>query len=102
MSLLLDHQGASQSLLLPLFRRQRNVLNLAYWHTLLLIHRPFLLSNFASLSNYSTIRAKLPNHEAFENNVKQCLDAAMKITKIIEELETRNQLHRAFWVSTQQ
>ncbi|OTA93517.1 hypothetical protein M434DRAFT_21411 [Hypoxylon sp. CO27-5] len=97
MSLLLDQQGASQSLLLPLFRRQRNVLNLAYWHTLLLVHRPFLLSNFASLSNYSTVRAKLPNHEAFENNVKQCLDAAMKITKIIEELEERNQLHRAFW-----
>ncbi|KAI0378787.1 hypothetical protein F5Y04DRAFT_261051 [Hypomontagnella monticulosa] len=97
MSLLLDQQGASQSLLLPLFRRQRNVLNLAYWHTLLLIHRPFLLSNFANLSNYSTIRAKLPNYEAFENNVAQCLDAAMRITKIIEELETRNQLHRAFW-----
>ncbi|KAL7628833.1 hypothetical protein AAE478_000348 [Parahypoxylon ruwenzoriense] len=97
MSLLLDYQGASQSLLLPLFRRQRNVLNLAYWHTLLLIHRPFLLDNFASLSNYSTIRAKLPNHEDFENNVKQCLDAAIRITKITEELEERNQLHRAFW-----
>lgn len=99
MSLLLEHQGASQSLLLPLFRRQRNVLNLAYWHTLLLVHRPFLLNNFASLSNYSTIRTKLPNNEAFEDNVKQCLDAAMKITRIIEELEERNQLHRAFWVS---
>ncbi|KAI1394172.1 uncharacterized protein F4822DRAFT_424639 [Hypoxylon trugodes] len=97
MSLLLDRQEASQSLLLPLFRRQRNVLNLAYWHTLLLVHRPFLLNNFASLSNYSTVRAKLPHHEAFENNVQQCLDAAMKITKIIEELEERNQLHRAFW-----
>ncbi|KAI0843099.1 hypothetical protein F5Y06DRAFT_256909 [Hypoxylon sp. FL0890] len=97
MSLLLDQQGASQSLLLPLFRRQRNVLNLAYWHTVLLVHRPFLLSNFASLSNYSTFRSKLSNHEAFKNNVKQCLDAAMKITKIIEELEERNQLHRAFW-----
>ncbi|KAI1376199.1 hypothetical protein F4677DRAFT_419165 [Hypoxylon crocopeplum] len=97
MALLLDHQGASQSLLLPLFRRQRNVLNLAYWHTLLLVHRPFLLNNFASLSNYSTARAKLPYHEAFENNVKQCLDAAMKISDIIQELEQRNQLHRAFW-----
>jgi hypothetical protein len=101
LSLLLDHQGVFQSLLLPLFQRQRNVLNLAYWHALLLIHRPFLLSNFANLSNYSTSGAngtKKANAKAFEENAKHCLDAAMQITKIVEELDSNNQLYRVFWV----
>ncbi|KAI1498282.1 hypothetical protein F5X99DRAFT_394186 [Biscogniauxia marginata] len=95
MSTLLD-RGALQSLLPPLFRRQRNVLNLAYWHTLLIVHRPFLLNNFANLSNYSTAR-KNKAHKGVEQNVKQCLDAAMQITKLIQELEEGNQLHKAFW-----
>src|SRR4051812_37446414 len=33
-------------LLIPVYQRQRSVLNLAYHHALLLIHRPFLLRDF--------------------------------------------------------
>ncbi|ORY60209.1 fungal-specific transcription factor domain-containing protein [Pseudomassariella vexata] len=97
MGLLLGDNGIHTSLLLPLFQRQRNVLNLAYWHAQLLVHRPFLLSNFASLSNYGTAQTRSKKNEAFRKNVEQCLEAATNITKAVEELEERKQLYRAFW-----
>jgi hypothetical protein len=42
----LDTENFSASLFLPIVQRQRNVLNLTYWHAVILTHRPFLLNNF--------------------------------------------------------
>lgn len=89
----LDADGMDTSMLIPLFQRQRNVLNLAYHHALILVYRPFLLSNFASLSshNHSTLGSN-------DSNVARCLEAAVNIAAIVNELSEAGQIFRAFWV----
>jgi hypothetical protein len=92
----LDAEGVDSSLLIPLYQRQRNVLNLAYYHTMLLVHRPFLLSNFASLAN---IDAR-PDHTSdvdTSSNIRECLAAAMGIVRIVDDIFQSSQIFRAFW-----
>ncbi|KAN0096685.1 Fungal specific transcription factor domain containing protein [Hyaloscypha variabilis] len=96
LSRFLDAEGVDTSLLIPLFQRQRNVLNLAYYHALILVHRPFLLSNFASLNSRKGGRGA-PGTPDMDRNVKECLNAAMKITEIVNELTEGRQIFRAFW-----
>ncbi|CAK7201223.1 hypothetical protein SEUCBS139899_003926 [Sporothrix eucalyptigena] len=108
----LDADHVSASLLIPIFQRQRNVLNLAYYHALLLTHRPVLLSNFAYLrqgasgssgasnANNSSSRTdgRDPDVRAqAQANMKQCLDAAMNIISIVNDLFQDGQLFRAYW-----
>jgi hypothetical protein len=85
------------SLLNPLFQRQSNVLRLAYAHALLLIHRPFLLSNFENLTRQDS-NSKI-NDVGAEVSVKECLKAAMNIVGIVNEICEVGQMFRAFWVS---
>ena len=82
----LDAEYMDTSLLIPLFQRQRNVLNLAYHHALILVHRPFLLSNFASLNSHS--QSSLGSNDS---NVAECLNSAMEISKIVNELSEGGQ-----------
>ncbi|KAF2274656.1 uncharacterized protein EI97DRAFT_459936 [Westerdykella ornata] len=96
LSRFLDAEGIDSSLLLPLYQRQRNVLNLAYYHTMLLVHRPFLLSNFASLSNIGARPGQVSNIDTSEN-ITQCLDAALSIVRIVDEIFQSSQIFRAFW-----
>jgi hypothetical protein len=99
LSRFLDADGIDTSLLIPLFQRQRNVLNLAYYHALILVYRPFLLSNFASLSSQSRRSRGAPGTPDMEKNVAACLDAAINVTLIVNELNEGQQIFRAFWVS---
>jgi len=104
----LDASDLPSSLLIPIYQRQRNVLNLAYYHVVLLVHRPFLLSSFAALQNYdspSTITSHLnpteqrepaPNAPNVQENIQQCLDAAMGIVRVVDEMNN-SQIFRAFW-----
>ncbi|KAF2676811.1 hypothetical protein K458DRAFT_178271 [Lentithecium fluviatile CBS 122367] len=108
----LDTSELPSSLLIPIYQRQRNVLNLAYYHAMLLVHRPFLLSNFAALKNYGTpntskdaglqIGAGSGSGEARDlnvdvrDNIQQCLDAAMGIVRVVDEMNS-TQFFRAFW-----
>jgi hypothetical protein len=72
------------------------VLNLAYYHAMLLIHRPFLLSNFAKLTG---LRSH-PNFQApgdTSANIARCLDAAMNIVRVVDDVFTSSNLFRAFW-----
>jgi hypothetical protein len=85
------------SRILPIYQRQRSVLNLSYHHTLLLIHRPFLLSSFANLNHMST-------HSSFANasidtgtHIAACLDAAMSIVRVVDDVFTSSNLFRSFW-----
>lgn len=110
----LDADHVSASLLIPIFQRQRNVLNLAYWHAILLTHRPVLLSNFAYLrqgvsssggntttgnvSSRADVRDPDMRAQA-QASMKQCLDAAMHIIEIVDDLFQDGQLFRAYWVS---
>lgn len=92
----LDAAGIESSLLIPIYQRQRGVLNLAYYHAMLLIHRPFLLSNFANLTG---IRSH-PSYQAPADtsaNIASCLDAAMNIVRVVDDVFTSSNLFRAFW-----
>lgn len=92
----LDAAGIESSLLIPIYQRQRGVLNLAYYHAMLLIHRPFLLSNFAKLTG---IRSH-PSYQAPADtsaNIERCLDAAMNIVRVVDDVFTSSNLFRAFW-----
>jgi hypothetical protein len=92
----LDADFFGSSLLIPIVQRQRNVLNLTYWHAIILTHRPFLLGNFARLSQ----QAGDSNHESLqtERSVQQCLMAAMNIVNTIDAATQSGQMFRAFWV----
>jgi hypothetical protein len=88
--------------LIPIFQRQKNVLNLAYWHTMILTHRPFLLRNFAQLQNGS--RPRRDDHEfesRTEQSIRDCLQAATNITKTVNDMYQGGQLFRAYWVRCQ-
>jgi hypothetical protein len=75
---------------------------------MLLVHRPFLLSSFAALKNYdapTTTSSSNPNPVDAEpalgaldiqENIQQCLDAAMGIVRVVDEMNT-TQIFRAFW-----
>lgn len=86
------------SMLIPLFRRQKNVLNLAFWHAVIMIHRPFLLASFANLRKQNT--ASSPSVLNPESSVAKCLEAAMNIGTIIDELAEEKALFRGYWVGT--
>ncbi|EDU44575.1 fungal specific transcription factor domain containing protein [Pyrenophora tritici-repentis] len=92
--------GFDSQLLIPIYQRQRSVLNLAYHHALLLIHRPFLLRDFASLTHMPTH----PNWSAnpvrthdTSTNITACLEAAMAILRIVDDVFISSNLFRSFW-----
>ncbi|KKY24426.1 putative finger protein [Diplodia seriata] len=104
---LLDTDGVDPSLFLPIFLRQRNVLNLAFWHAQILVHRPFLLSNFAGLSSYNNLHHQhRPNGRDSSDgggggklayHVQCCLDAATNIVRVVDELTRSGQIYSTFW-----
>lgn len=92
----LDAAGIESSLLIPIYQRQRGVLNLAYYHAMLLIHRPFLLSNFANLTGIRSHPSyRVPADTSA--NIASCLDAAMNIVRVVDDVFTSSNLFRAFW-----
>jgi hypothetical protein len=98
-SYLVGASGVDPSLLQPIFLRQRNVLNLACWHAQILIHRPFLLRNFASLANLGASRHQTsPQDQSADTHAQACLSAAMNIVGKIDDLNSSGQLYNTFWV----
>jgi hypothetical protein len=92
----LDADYFSTSFLIPIFQRQRNVLNLTYWHAVILTHRPAVLSNFAGYSQQS--RGEGHEDPQTEESVQQCLMAAMNTVNTINDMTQNRQMFRAFWV----
>ncbi|KAL2854091.1 fungal-specific transcription factor domain-containing protein [Aspergillus pseudodeflectus] len=90
----LDADVLSAALIMPIFQRQRNVLNLTFWHSIILTHRPFVLRDFARLAQRGEHRAQT------EESVKECLNAAMKTVRIIDEITQNRQLFRALWITS--
>jgi hypothetical protein len=100
MSPFLDGQNINTAMLIAIFRRQRNVLNLAYWHTMVLTYRPFLMSNFATLQHTSrSIGREKVHRNQIDENIKECLNAAMNIVDIVDDLVQNGMMFQAFWVS---
>ncbi len=95
----LDADSKDSAPLIPIFQRQRNVLNLAYWHTVILTHRGFLLKNFTQLQYDSRRQYKGIQKAQFEDSVGECLRAAISIVDTVDELFRSGLLFRSFWVS---
>ncbi|USP82889.1 hypothetical protein yc1106_10163 [Curvularia clavata] len=99
MSSFLDMDVSNAAPLILIFQRQRNVLNLAYWHAVILTNRPLLLTNFARLTS-CTRRWQVQLNERraqIDESITECLNAAMKIVGIVDGLVQAKQLFRAFW-----
>ncbi|EXJ65464.1 hypothetical protein A1O7_01805 [Cladophialophora yegresii CBS 114405] len=90
----------SPALLLPIFHRQRNVLNLAYWHTVVLTHRPFLLSKFAQLQHKRLAPHASSHQSQIDNSIRECLQAAMNITHTVDSLVRSGQMFQAYWFTS--
>lgn len=84
--------------LIPIIQRQRNVLNLTYWHTVILAHRPFVFNSLARLSHQNERECGYEDAPT-EECLKECLDAAMNTVNTINEITESGQFFRAFWVS---
>ncbi|OAA64573.1 Transcription factor [Niveomyces insectorum RCEF 264] len=95
----LDADAFSASLLMPIFQRQRNVLNLTYWHAIILAHRPFVLSNFAQLSQQPSWGGAHPASRQNDESVQKCLVAAMSTVKTIDDITRNHQMFRSFWIT---
>lgn len=93
----LDADGVDSSLLIPIYKRQRNVLNLSYYHSILLVQRPFLLTNFANLAS---IEKSPTNTVDTSQNLAECLDAAMRIVGIVDDMFSSGGMFSAFWFSS--
>ena len=83
-------------------QRQRNVLNLTYWHAVTLTHRPFLLNNFGESGQSRNVSDEniLVDGRQIERSVQQCLQSAMKTVEVINQMTKAGQMYRAFWVCT--
>lgn len=95
----LDPRKVEPSLLMPILQRQSRMLSLAYAHTAILINRPFLLSNFASLRWRKAGALQQNSKQSFETNTKECLDVAMIVAGIVDDYSAGQQVFPAFWVS---
>ncbi|KAL4746556.1 hypothetical protein BDW72DRAFT_210353 [Aspergillus terricola var. indicus] len=119
LSWFLDADVLSASLLMPLFQRQRNVLNLTYWHSIILTHRPLMLGNLARVqdgrfrpsrggagADGSAAQVRVGSSTCIalaaqtQESIKQCLNAAMRIVDIIDEITENRQLLRALWITS--
>lgn len=79
------------------YQRQYTVLNLAFYHAQILLYRPFLLKGFTLLiKEHSRRNDKLQG--TIDQNIKSCLEAAMKVVSIVHDLSAKGRMYRAFWV----
>lgn len=96
LSRFLDADYFSTSLLIPIYQRQRNVLNLTYWHSIILTHRSYILRDLTPYPLHA--RGAGNGDRQTEESVQQCLMAAIKIVNTIDDLTLNRQMYRAFWV----
>lgn len=99
MSAFLEVAGYMATLMKPIYQRQKNVLNFAYWHAVILINRPFLLSNFARLQQQAALSAEVARKARANADVQECLKAAMNIVETVNDLFQADQMFRGYWVS---
>ncbi|KAL4781789.1 fungal-specific transcription factor domain-containing protein [Aspergillus varians] len=86
----------SVDMLMLTYQRQHTVLNLAFYHARILLYRPFILKDFKNLalpaSDGSSHLSKSVNQ-----NIRHCLEAAMKITSILRDLCENGKMYHTFW-----
>ncbi|KAE8307280.1 hypothetical protein BDV41DRAFT_582504 [Aspergillus transmontanensis] len=95
----LDQPSSNAAPLVLIYQRQRNVLNLAYWHTVILTNRPLLLTNFARLTNITRrlLREQNERREQIDESISECLRAAMEIVTVVDAIIQAKELFQCFW-----
>ncbi|CAG8103624.1 unnamed protein product [Penicillium olsonii] len=83
-------------LLQATYQRQYNVLNFAFAHAEILLYRPFLLRNLASLGRRSGIKHSQLQQD-IQANIEKCLHAASRIVRLFKELCRSKKMYRFFW-----
>lgn len=94
----LDNHRINAALLLPIYQRQRNVLNLAYWHATILAHRPFLLRRLENRQVGESSRSNAMIDKDTDQHILLCINPAMNICELVTELIDANAMFKAFWV----
>lgn len=80
------------------FQRQFSVLYLAFEHAKILLYRPFLLRNLASLGRErSAAHSNL--QEVIARFVTTCVEAAIKTAEMFKDLCRTRRMYKSFWVS---
>lgn len=72
------------------------MLNLNYWHAIILTHRHSVLSKFTEYPR-SDEQVRMDDFWT-EESVQQCLVAAMNTANTIDDMTQNRQIFRAFWV----
>ncbi|KAM0247165.1 hypothetical protein ACHAP5_004244 [Fusarium lateritium] len=93
----LDADYFSTSFLAPIVQRQRNVLNMTYWHAIILTNRQAVLNSFARISRQNRRGSEID--ASTQESVQKCLEAAMDTVALIENMVGTGQMFRAFWVT---
>lgn len=84
-------------MVVPIFQRQRNVLNLTYWHAIILTHRQAVMNNFVHISRQGG-ENNTNDDPHTDESVQQCLEASMHTMDTIDEIMQSRQMFHAFWV----
>ncbi|KAM0274877.1 hypothetical protein ACHAQH_007802 [Verticillium albo-atrum] len=97
LSRFLDADFFGTSLIVPIFQRQRNVLNLTYWHAIILTRRQSLLNNFIQISQ----QRERPSNDNIrtKEHIDECLAAAMNTMTTIDDMTQSGQMYHAFWIT---
>ncbi|RAH44563.1 fungal specific transcription factor domain-containing protein [Aspergillus brunneoviolaceus CBS 621.78] len=86
------HSGSTAPQL-PILQRQRDVLNLTYWHAVILTNRPLLLTNFV------TGRDSGGGGVVVNDGISKCLQAALCIADRIYHMFQTSSMYRSFWAT---
>lgn len=84
--------------LIPIFQRQRDVLNFTYWHAVIVTNRPLLLTNFAKSQQTSPSNTTSSYQGRISECVSECLDAAVCIVDRVDQMFESGRMFRSFWV----
>lgn len=97
-SYLLDTDGNS-AIFVKLVLRQRDVLNLAFWHAEILVHRPFLLKNFSILENHGVnSEPSSSRQQEMQRNINTSIEAAVQITEHIDRIDAAGEFYSTLFV----
>lgn len=80
------------------YQRQYTVLNFAFAHAQILLYRPFVLRNLASVGK-GTAQDDFHLRTLSEENIKKCLQAATRILEIFQILCRARRMYKSFFVS---
>lgn len=89
---------ANSTPLIPIFQRQRDVLNYTYWHAVILTNRPLLLKGFNTNGDDGTRIAFEKYKTDIQDGVNTCLQAALRVTNRVCQMFQGGLMFRSFWV----